>query len=84
MGLEEGLRETAAKGGGEIRIGWPKEQGFQERESWHLHGGEGNEPFLLLRLEEHQPPVQLVKGDGEAFAESFHGRQVQEMLGQDM
>ena len=68
MGLEEGLCKTADKGGGEIRIGRLHEQGFQEGKAGSLHGGEYTEPFLLLYPEELQPPAQLGKGDGEAFA----------------
>ena len=83
MGLEEGLRKTADKGGGEIRIGRLDEKGFQERKAGSLHGGKRTEPFLLLQPEKLQPSVQLGKGDGEAFAEPFHGRNAQEILGQD-
>ena len=68
MGLEEGLCETADKGGGEIRIGRLREKGFQEGKAGNLHGGKRTEPFLLLHPEEIQPPAQLGKGDGETFA----------------
>ena len=68
MGLEEGLCKTADKGGGEIRIGRLHEQGFQEGKAGSLHGGKHAEPFLLLYPEGLQPPVQLGKGDGKAFA----------------
>ena len=68
MGLEERLCKTAYKGGGEIRIGRLGEQGFQEGKAGSLHGGKHTEPFRLLSPEELQPPAQLGKGDGEAFA----------------
>ena len=38
----------ADKGGGEIRIGCLRKEGFQERKAGSLHGGEQAEPFLLL------------------------------------
>ncbi len=57
MGLEEGLCKTADKGGGEIRIGRLREQGFQEGKAGSLHGGKGTEPLLLLHPEELQPPA---------------------------
>ena len=83
MGLEEGLRKAADKGGGEIRIGRLGEKGFQEGEAGSLHGGKHAEPLLLLLPEELQPPAQLGKGDGEAFAEPLHSGKAQEILRQD-
>ena len=83
MGLEEGLRKMADKGGGEIRIGCLRKKGFQERKAGSLHGGKHAEPFLLLRPEELQPAAQLGKGDGEAFAEPLHCGGAQEVLSQD-
>ena len=83
MGLEEGLRKAADKGGGEIRIGGQTHQGLQEREGSCLHGQEYAQPFLLLRPEEGQPPAQLRKADGETPAECLYGRQAQEILRQD-
>ena len=83
MGLEEGLRKTADKGGGEIRIGCLRKKGFQERKAGSLHGGKHAEPFLLLHPEELQPAAQLGKGDGEAFAEPLHCGGAQEVLSQD-
>ena len=83
MGLEEGHGKTADKGRGEMGIGGQGEQGFQEGESGDLHGGKDAEPFLLLRTEDPQPPVQLGGGDGEPFTEPLHGGQAQEILRQD-
>ena len=83
MRLEEGLCKTADKGGGEIRIGRLGEKDLQEGKAGSLHGRKHAEPLLLLRLEEIQPAAQLGKGDGEALTESLHGRQTQEILGED-
>ncbi|HBA49024.1 MAG TPA: hypothetical protein DCZ91_14745 [Lachnospiraceae bacterium] len=83
MGLEEGPGKTADKGGGKIRISRLGGQGLQEGKARGFHGGKHAEPFLLLYPEELQPPVQLVKGDGEACAEPFHSGKVQEILRQD-
>ena len=83
MRLEEGLCKTADKGGGEIRIGRLGEKALQEGKAGSLHGGKRTEPFLFLNPEELQPPAQLGKGDGEAFAELLHGGKVQEILRQD-
>ena len=68
MGLKEGLRKTADKGGGEIRISRLREQGLQEGKAGNLHGGKHAEPNFLLHPKELQPPAQLGKGDAEAFA----------------
>lgn len=57
MGLEEGDGKTADKSGGEIRIGSPCGQGFQEGKARGLQGGKGAEPFLLLGLEKVQSAV---------------------------
>ena len=58
MGLEEGLRKTADKAGGEIRIGRHCGQGLQEREAGSLQGGEQAEPLLLLHPEQVQPVAE--------------------------
>ena len=83
MRLEEGLCKTADKGGGENRIGRLGEKGLQEGKAGSLHGGKHTKPLLLVCLEEPQPPAQLGKGDGEAFAELLHSGKAQEILRED-
>ena len=83
MGLEEGNGKTADKSGGEIGIGCPHEQGFEEGKAGVFHRGKGTEPFLLVHAEELEPPAQLGKGDRKASAESLHGGKAQEILRQD-
>ena len=83
MGLEEGLCKTADKSGGEIRIGGLYGQVSEEGKAGCLHGGKGTKPLFLLHPEQLQPPVQLGKGDGEAFTEPLHSRQAQEIPRQD-
>ncbi len=83
MGLEERLRKTADKGGGEVRIDSLREQGLQERNTGSLYGGKGTEPLFLLHPEEIQPAAQLGKGDGEALTEPLHCGEAQEILRQD-
>ncbi len=83
MGLEEGFCKAVDKGGGEIRIGGLDGKSLQERKGGYLHGREDAQPFHLLHTEKLQPSAQLGKRDGEALAESLHGRQVQEILRQD-
>ena len=72
MGLEEGLCETADKGGGKIRIGCLREQGLQEGKGGCLHRGKDAEPLFFLRPEKIQPALQLEKGDGETLTEPLH------------
>ena len=83
MGLEEGFCKAADKVGSKIRIGGLDGQSLQERKGGYLHGRENAQPFHLLHTEKIQPSAQLGKRDGEALAESLHGRQVQEILRQD-
>ena len=83
MGLEEGFRKTAGKGGGEIRIGFLHKQGFQEGKAGNLHRGKHTEPFLLLHQEELQPAMELGERDGESFAKPLHSGKAKEILCQD-
>ncbi len=48
MGLEEGLRKTADKSGGEVRIGGLYGQVPEEGKAGCPHGGKGTEPLLLV------------------------------------
>lgn len=83
MGLEEGFRKTADKGGSEIRIARCHEQGLQERKAGSFQGSEQSQPLLLLHLVQPQKTAELPGGDGEAFAELFHGKAVKEILRKD-
>ena len=83
MGLEEGFRKTPDEGGSKTGIAGCREQRLQEGKAGCLRGGKEPQPLLLLHPEKFQPAVQLGKGDGEAFAEPLHCREVQEILRQD-
>lgn len=83
MGLEEGARKTADKGGGEARIGRQCNQGHQEGKAGVFHGRKCTKPLIFVRLKNPEPPAQLRQGDGEAFAELLHGGKADEILRQD-
>lgn len=83
MGLEKRLCKTTDKGGCKIRIDGLDEQSFQKEKGGDLRGRKNTEPFLFLYQEKLQPAAQLGKSDGEALAEFFHSRKVQEILSQN-
>lgn len=83
MGLEEGAYKTADKGGGKVGIGWQRKQGLQEGKAGGFHGRKRTKPLIFVRPENLEPPTQLGKGDGEAFAELLHGGKTDEILRQD-